>query len=273
MEFIQLYNENRSKLTKSEDKLANYIATHTEQVIYDTIKSLGEATHTGDATIVRLCKKLGYAGFSDLKIALAQDSMMTTIKGHSDGGKTSYQISSSVLISSIEKTEELINFSTLKAAVKLLAQAQRIHIFGVGHSGESARDYERTWLRVGLIANAESDPHIQMQVGTLLNQKDVVVGLSLSGHTKDTYDSLKVAKKYGAKVIAITNDLTSPIAKLGDVCLQTAFSEFVTIGTVAGQVSQLYLCDVLAREYESLNKVDVDKIKERALAAIMKKSI
>ena len=76
MEFIQRYNQNKDKLTKSENKLANYIATHTEHVIYDTIKSLGTATNTGDATIVRLCKKLGYSGFSDLKIALAQDSMI-----------------------------------------------------------------------------------------------------------------------------------------------------------------------------------------------------
>ena len=273
MEFVQLYNRNKDKLTKSENKLANYIASHTESVIYDTIKSLGKATNTGDATIVRLCKKLGYGGFSDLKIALAQDSMMTPSNKHEDGKVNSYQVSSNVLISSIEKTENLINPSELKKAVKFLANAKRIHIFGVGHSGESARDYERTWLRMGLIANAESDPHIQVQVGTLLNKYDVVVGLSLSGHTKDTYESLKVAKNYGAKIITITNDLTSPIAQVGDVNLQTAVSEFMTIGTVAGQVSQLYLCDVLAREYEKLNKVDVDKIKENALAAVMKKSI
>ena len=143
MEFIQRYNQNKDKLTKSENKLANYIASHTEHVIYDTIKSLGTATNTGDATIVRLCKKLGYSGFSDLKIALAQDSIMTTSKGH-DEAQTSSELSSKVLISSIEKTEELINPAVLKQAVSLLAKARRIHIFGLGHSGESARDYERT---------------------------------------------------------------------------------------------------------------------------------
>lgn len=272
MEFIQRYNQNKNKLTKSENKLATYIASHAEQVIYDTIKSLGKATNTGDATIVRLCKKLGYSGFSDLKITLAQDSMMTTSNGR-DETQTSSQRSSRVLISSIEQTEALLIPSVLKQAVHLLANAQRIHIFGVGHSGESARDYERTWLRIGLIANAESDPHIQVQVATLLKEDDVVIGLSLSGHTKDTYDSLKVSKEYGAKIITVTNDLMSPIAQLGDVSLQTAVSEFRNIGTVAGQVSQLYLCDVLAREYEKLKKVDVDKIKEKALTAVMKKSI
>ena len=68
-----------------------------------------------------------------------------------------------------------------------------------GHSGESAKDYEKTWLRIGLIAQAETDPHIQVQVSTLLSDKDVVIGLSLSGHTRDTYDSLELAKESGAK--------------------------------------------------------------------------
>ena len=36
---------------------------------------------------------------------------------------------------------------------------------------------------------------------------------------------------------------------------------------------KLIITVVLAREYEKLNKVDVDKIKEQALAAVMKKSI
>ena len=38
MEFIQRYNQNKDKLTKLENKLANYIATHTEHVIYNTIR-------------------------------------------------------------------------------------------------------------------------------------------------------------------------------------------------------------------------------------------
>lgn len=146
-------------------------------------------------------------------------------------------------------------------------------MFGVGHSGESANDFAKTWLRIGLIAHAESDPHIQVQISSLLGPKDVVVGLSLSGHTKDTYDSLKFAKKNGAKIITISNDLNSPIAELGDVQLQTAVSEFSSVGTVAGQVSQLYLCDVLARGYEITTKVDSQELKEKVLVEILKKEI
>lgn len=270
MNFMQILDSNKEKLTKSEKKLASYIATHSEQVIYSTMKSLGKNAGTGDATIVRLCKKLGFSGFSQLKIALAQESMVPQKK---EKESSYYGASADMLINSIRKTEQLISQKSLDKAVDLLLNAKRVYLFGVGHSGESAKDYEKTWLRIGLIAQAETDPHIQVQVSTLLNDKDVVVGLSLSGHTRDTYDSLELAKKAGAKIITISNDLNSPISQLGDARLQTAVGEFMNIGSVAGQVSQLYLCDVLARGYEEKTALDTNKMKEKALRAVIKKSI
>ena len=49
--------------------------------------------------------------------------------------------------------------------------------------------------------------------------------------------------------------------------------EFTSISSVSGQVAQLYLCDVLARGYEQKTDIDTDKLKERALQAVIKKSI
>lgn len=273
MNFIQLFNHNKNNLTKSEIKLANYIATHSERVIYDSIKSLGQAAGTSDATIIRLCKKLGFSGFSSLKISLAQESMTQEVSSTSDNDKGFYADSANLLINSISKTENLIVPDNLLKAVKLLSSAKQVYLFGIGHSGESAKDFAKTWLRIGLIAHAEVDPHIQVQISSLLSKKDVVVGLSLSGHTKDTYDSLNLAQKNGAKIITISNDLSSPIAELGNVQLQTAVSEFTSVGSVAGQVSQLYLCDVLARGYEIYTKIDSRIIKEKVLKEILKKGI
>ncbi|MBP2058238.1 DNA-binding MurR/RpiR family transcriptional regulator [Lactobacillus colini] len=268
MDFIQIVNQHRDELTKSEEKLVNYIITNNDKVIYDTIKALGKVTATGDGTIIRLCKKLGFSGFSDLKIALAKQSMESENKKSQDNY---IDKSESLLVTAIEKTRSLINMQELDKAINLLIKAKNVYIFGVGHSGESARDFAKTWLRIGLIAHAEPDPHIQVQVSNLLNKDDVVVGLSLSGHTKDTYDSLKLAKNNGSNIIVITNELLSPIAKLGDAKLQTAAGEFSSIGSVAGQTSQLFICDVLARGYEKISKIDSNAIKQRAIKAVMKK--
>lgn len=270
MNFIKLIKENDHHLTTSEHKIANYIASHYEKVIYFTLKDLGKATNSGDGTIIRLCKKLGFTGFSDLKIALAQESMLTK---PSNSNSSYIESSTNQLINSIEKTHTLIDPTTVEKAIDMISNASSVHLFGVGHSGQSALDYEKTWLRIGLIAHASIDPHIQVQVASLLNKDDVAIGLSLSGHTKDTYDSLLIAKNNGAKIIAVTNNLVSPIANLADIVIQTAVGEFLNIGSVAGQVSQLFICDVIARGFEQRNKIDTDIVKERALKAVMAKSI
>ena len=49
-------------------------------------------------------------------------------------------------------------------------------------------------MRVGIQAKAVLDPHYQAQVASLLTDRDLVIIFSLSGKTKDTYDSLKIAK-------------------------------------------------------------------------------
>lgn len=65
----------------------------------------------------------------------------------------------------------------------------------------------------------------------------------------------------------------SPIARLADVILQTAIEEFLNGGSVAGRVSQLYICNVLAEGYEQMNHVDALALKEKVLRAIIDKSI
>ena len=105
MNFIQLFNENKKELTKSEVKLANYIASHAEQVIYDTIKSLAIASDTSDATIIRLCKKLGFSGFSKLKIYLAQESISQNKLAATSADSNFYIESANLLIDSINKTK------------------------------------------------------------------------------------------------------------------------------------------------------------------------
>jgi hypothetical protein len=57
------------------------------------------------------------------------------------------------------------------------------------------------------------------------------------------------------------------------VVLQTAIEEFLNGGSVAGRVSQLYICDVLTHEYEITNHIDAVSLREKVLRAIIDKSI
>ena len=143
----------------------------------------------------------------------------------------------------------------------------------MGSSGNTSLDLENMFLRVGVQAKAVLDPHFQSQVASLLTVNDLVIIFSLSGKTKDTYDSLKIAKKNGAKIIAITNYIHSPIGKSADLVLQTAIEEFLNGGSLDGKISQLYICDLLVHGYEQNNNIDSVELREKVLRSIIDKSI
>ncbi|EMF0614717.1 MurR/RpiR family transcriptional regulator [Enterococcus faecium] len=271
MSYIYLIKENYPFLTKSEKKVADFILNSGKTVIYSTMSDIKKNTKVGDATIIRFCQKIGFSGFSDLKIEIAKEDFSQK-KEHPTSVKYYDEIANS-LTEALYSTIRLLDEEKLNEAIKMITQSKNIYIFGVGSSGNTSLDLENMFLRVGVQAKAVLDPHFQAQVASLLTVNDLVIIFSLSGKTKDTYDSLKIAKKNGAKIIAITNYIHSPIGKSADLVLQTAIEEFLNGGSLAGKISQLYICDLLVHGYEQNNNIDSVELREKVLRSIIDKSI
>ena len=77
MTFAETLHKNYPQLTKSEKKVADYIINSGEKIIYSTLSDIKLKANVGDATIVRFCQKLGFSGFSDLKIEIAKENFNT----------------------------------------------------------------------------------------------------------------------------------------------------------------------------------------------------
>lgn len=269
MNFEQILKTHYTTLTKAEKKVADYILLAGEQIIYQTLTEVKEHTKVGDATIIRFCQKLGFSGFADLKIALAKEDF------HQNQAKIPttcfWDERANKIIHAITLTKEKLQKETLQQAIEVLQTAKRIFIFGVGSSGNISHDLEAMCLRVGLQAKAITDPHFQAQTAALMCKKDLVIAFSLSGKTKDTFESLQLAKENQATILAITNHLFSPIAQLADIVLQTAIDEFLDGGSLAGKVSQLYLCDLLLTGFETQNQQTIMQQREKVLRSILTK--
>lgn len=271
MNFIQLIQARYDSLTKSEKKVADYITSAGEKIIYSTMSDIKNNTKVGDATIIRFCQKLGFSGFSDLKIAIAKEDFSK--KKELPPRKNYFDEISDSLEDALEETNKLIREESVAKTIQLVTKARHIYLFGVGSSGLTCHDLEAMFLRVGVHAKAVTDPHFQAQIASLLSEEDLVIAFSLSGKTKDTFDSLAIAKQNQAKIIAITNYLLSPIATLADVVLQTAIEEFLNGGSLAGKISQLYLCDVLVQGYELEHNINSVELREKVLRSILDKSL
>ena len=71
--YLERIREVYPKLKGVEKKVVEYIMQNPERIIKLSITELSEECDSGEATIFRVCKKLGYKGYQELKIKIASE--------------------------------------------------------------------------------------------------------------------------------------------------------------------------------------------------------
>jgi len=240
-----------NSLTKAEKKVADYVLENTESIIYLSITELAEKCDTGETTIVRFCRRIGLSGFQEFKLNLAKEIAEPETSIHEN---ISFNDPLEVLVQkittentlAISNTVKLLSMSELEKAVDAIINARKIQFYGVGASGYTALDAKYKFMRLGLNVDANLDAHIQAISAVSLTDKDVAVGISFSGSTKDTVETCRLAKEAGAKVIAITNYARSPITSVADIVLLTSAKETpLRSGALTSKIAQLHILDIL----------------------------
>lgn len=240
-----------NSLTKSEALVAEYVLDNPKEVIYYSITDMSEKVQVGETTVIRFCRKLGYRGFQDFKLSLAQDLVAFDNSTNEVIEKSdSVEMLSGKIIRSyqniLNETLKLVNAENYKRAIRLLEQAKNIYFFGVGSSGVTAQLAANSFTRIGKMCVLQTDAHFQAMLASLITKEDVAIGISVSGSSKDTINNLKLAKAEGAKIICITQNARSPITQIADVELLMSARENPLQGSaLSSKVSQLAIIEIL----------------------------
>jgi len=238
-------------LNPAEKKVSDYILAYPEEVIGLSITEVAENSKASEATVVRVSQLIGYQGFQELKIMLAKDlgSFFAEIPEEIKRGDSMSEVTAKVLqtnIQAIRDTLDVLDVGEMERTVKAISNARRVDFYGVGASGIVALDAQSKFLRINIESMAFIDPHLQAISAALLTKRDVAVGISHSGSTKDIVDSLSLAKSVGATIICITDHTRSPITKISNIKLYTASRETAfRSGAIASRIAQLSVIDVL----------------------------
>ena len=238
-------------LTGSEKKVADYILENYMKVLNYTVTELAEKADVSDATVVRFCRSVGYKGFQDLKINLAQDAIVPYkhLNNSLEEEDTPEQIVSKVVRSEIETLEEtlhILDMQELEAAAKAIKNAKRVVFFGAGGSAMVAHDALHKLLKIGIRCIVEEDADIQAMESALLEDGDVAIGISHSGTNKGVLDCLRNAKANGATTIGLTTYGKSPLQRMCDHVLMTSTKETVFKSeSVTARIAQLAVIDSL----------------------------
>src|SRR5579884_3745491 len=238
-------------LRAAEQRVADFILAHPDELIYLTVTELAERTSTSESTVVRLCQKIGYKGYQEFKIVLARDLVepATEIYAAIEPDDDLAMVKSKVFqanAQALRDTIEVLDDAQLRRAVDAIAAARRFEIYGVGGSGPLAADAYHKFLKLGLSTIALSDGDLMAMSSSLLGENDVALGISHTGASRDVTDALGRAKKHGATTICITHRSSSPVTKVSDVVLVTAAKQ-TAFRSDAGssRIAQLTIIDTL----------------------------
>lgn len=238
-------------MTNTEKKIADYILNNYEKVLENNISELSEEIGVSEASIVRFCKNLGYQGYQDFRInaakyILPKEKHFNPIVEKDDDLETIYKKIFNLNISVLDRTLFELNFNTLDKVSDIIINSSKIIFFGSGASLIVAKDALHKLMKIGIMVYVYEDIDLQLMASSLLTSKDTAIAISHSGSNRNVLKCIKNGKKNGVKSIAIVGRFKTPIAKICDLCINTAYEKTTFQSeSVSTRIAQLSVIDTL----------------------------
>ena len=213
---------------KSEKRVADWLFSHSGEILPYSISELASMCDSSEATIVRFSKRLGCSGYQELKIVLAQEHEKKVIAPHITDADDCYEIFEKICndaYMSLERTKRTLSAEAMTKAAKAISESRKIVLIGLGTSASVAEEASNKFLRAGCNSAAYSDTHMQLIAVSQLKEGDALIGISQSGSSKDIVEAMKIARGRGATTISITSKEKSPISRQSDIMLLTDTEE------------------------------------------------
>jgi RpiR family transcriptional regulator, repressor of rpiB and als operon len=215
------------------------------------MKRLADEAGVSEAMVVKTAKRLGFAGYRELRAALLEYKRQPNVDLHQevtpdDTAQTIVQKVFRTSIQALEETLAILNMDAFLHAVELIHGAHQRDFYGLGGSAQIARDVSHKFLRIGVRTSVFDDTHMMAMSASLLRAGDVVIAFSHSGSTLAVLDAVQIARNNRASIIAVTNYESSPLAELSDVVLcSTAQGSYLTSENAAARIAQLNIMDAV----------------------------
>ena len=264
-------------LTPLEGKVAAAILDHKGIDEATPLKAIAELCRVSEAMVVKVAKKLGFAGFREFRKGLVDYYGSDTAALHSEisADDTSGQIVQKVFrtaMQALEETFAILDLEAFDRAADFVYRAKQRDLYGLGGSAQIARDVSHKFLRIGIRTSVFDDAHMMAMSAALLGPDDVVVAFSHSGTTSAVIEAVELARRNGARIIAVTNYAESPLAGLVDVVLCSTAQNSPLLGENAtARIAQLNLMDALFVAIAQRDRNAADANLTRTMRAVQSK--
>lgn len=200
-------------LTPVEAELGAYILNNLEHIPSMSILELACNTNVSKSAVHRFCKKIGFDGFNDLKVAAARDlaeirssSELIDVNypfGEKDGPQPIVQKLAKLYESAIQDTYRHIDFIQVQRVARMLNRAGGIDIYTHAHNMNVAENFQDKMLTIGKLVNCPHGFYNQRATVLAATADRVAIILSYSGRATFIWPILQVLARKKVPVILI----------------------------------------------------------------------
>ena len=260
----------KKEFTDLEQQIVAYVDVNPRKVITLSLEELSAECFVSQASIIRLCKKLGLKGFSDFKIRIAQEIETFTEQAgeihvdlpirkensFKDIGEMMYELSYRAL----KRSFQSLDYNMLKRAANLLNRADLIHIYGRGESLIIAEDFHYKLLRIGKNSCLETLNGFPEAKSYYADGKVSRAAVVISYYCNSRQLHYVIDELTGSKIpfiLLTAAEKPFPYDTMAYAVLQVHSSESrFKMGSFSSRTSMLYVLDCL---YGILFSLDYDK--------------
>lgn len=169
------------------------------------------------------------------------------------------------VLNEIDTVLHKVDVRQIDQTIKLITKNKRIFVLGSGRSGFAAKGFAMRLMHIGYqvyVVGETITPSIQ--------KNDLLVVVSGSGETRTVLDLAKMAHDKGVKMIAITSNVKSSLAKLADGLLQVpgttkngdGINSIQLLSTLFDQSAQIVM-DILCLKLSMRDEISDEEAKSK----------
>lgn len=242
---IQLYS--------AEQRIADCILADVKWAASATSAELARQSQASEATVTRLCHKLGFESYRKFQLALARDVMEQQEAEKSHAAVQPDRMRSILQKFLVNKQEEVratvqaLDADQLRAALACLNAAHVVEVAAASHNLSIALEASVKFGSLGKRCVASAIPEKTRAFAATLTKNDLLLVISGTGRNPALEEVARLARENGAAILLITSDRHSPLAQQADHVLLASNREqrLIEGDHAPSQLSVLLVIEVL----------------------------
>jgi len=233
-------------LPKRLRQCADYIAANADRIAVSTVADLAAGADVPPSALMRFCQIMGFSGFSGMQrlfreaYAPGWPDYSTRLKNLKENGTGSPAALLAEFIEagrlSLEALAKTVDEAALNAAVEILARAETVHVVGLRRAFPVATYLAYVFEKMSVPAMLH-DGVGKLDHRFALRPRDALLAITFAPYSEETLMLAQDARARGLPVIALTDRLTSPLARQADAIITVPEVDFGAFRSLSATIA------------------------------------